>query len=110
MASPYVRLVSKQPALALERGIAVFSDADLSTPHTNTFTANNAGSFVNTGPARFNLRITPATGFFNGTFVHPASGKTVAYRGAVLQNRNCGYGYSLSSARLGGLAYIGPAP
>lgn len=105
--SPYLRPASKQPPLAIDKGIAVFSGADLAVPWTNTFAAKGS-SFVNTGPTRFNLRIASSTGLFNGTFVHPASRKTVSYQGAVLQNGNCGYGYWLSSTKLSGRVYIGP--
>jgi hypothetical protein len=39
----------------------------------------------------------PFTGLFNGTVMDPSSGKTLNFKGIVLQKRNAGFGFLLGT-------------
>lgn len=47
------------------------------------------------------VTISPATGVFRGTFMHPVSGDARPIRGVIFQKQNAGYGYFLGIDRSG---------
>jgi hypothetical protein len=104
--SEYVAPANGEAPVRFTKGMAVFSSAHLIVPMTNTFTIQD-GRGTSTGTNHLSLTFVSGKGFFNGGFVDPASGRNLSFRGVVLQNRDCGYGYFLNAHKESGLVYIG---
>lgn len=58
-----------------------------------TLGTNNKATFPASNPSKVTLAFIPATGLFNGTFVHPVSKKVTSFAGAVNQTAINGNGY-----------------
>jgi hypothetical protein len=65
------------------------------------FGAGNQFALVAGALAQFKLKVKPASGTFNGSFLHPDTGRTSTCRGVVLQKQNIGAGFFLSSSQSG---------
>jgi len=63
----------------------IFGAGNLSSELTDLVTVDtrNTATFVSGGAARLRVRITPQTGLFSGSFLHPATRKAVRFNGAV---------------------------
>ncbi len=85
--------------LNLTNGVVVLENGDLSQNITNAFTLNANNTF--TGTNRLSLRLTTSSGLFQGTVVDPATGKSLAVKGALLQKQNLGAGFFLNSNQAG---------
>lgn len=73
------------------------------------FDDRNRIEFPGPNPLNHKLRISPTTGQFTGSFVHPSTGKIVPLQGVLLQKQNSGAGYFTGPNRKGTVA-IARAP
>lgn len=90
VSSPYQPPGKGEGALPLQSGKVLFTGADLETPVEHTFEVTN-GKVTEASPG-LALKFVPSTGLFTGSFLHPATGKKVPFRGVVMQEQNRGYG------------------
>jgi hypothetical protein len=91
-------------------GQLILGGAGLSLPFTNycTLDVNNrvtAGSSA----SKLSLSISTSSGYFQGSVLDPASGKTLKFQGALFQNWNVGLGYFVGPNKTGEI-FLGPAP
>ena len=64
---------------------------------------------TDTNGTAFSMSITKANGLFSGTFIPPGMNTSLAFRGAVLQQRDHGSGFFLNR-NVSGRVEVGPAP
>jgi len=106
-ASRYWRPTGRTSGWNFTNGVAVFSGGSLAAPLTNTFLVSSSGKITCSPPNRLSLKLVSALGLFQGT-VKPAAGKSYTFKGALLQDRDCGYGYFIDEHKLSGLVFVGP--
>ena len=94
--------------LGFTNGVVVMEGAAPGIAFTNTFTIGANGTVRNTGAYRFSLGFYRDTGLFSGTFEDPITRRMVVFRGAVVQEAACGYGYFLDAANRSRLVWLGP--
>ena len=66
-----------------------------------TIDPQDRASFPEPNTADVSLKFTRATGMFNGSFVNPGTGKTISYRGVVVQAQQRAKGYFFSAGESG---------
>jgi hypothetical protein len=95
------------PVLPLNQGNGrlVLENGGLARSFTNFFTLNSANMVTTTN--KTSLTINTGSGVFQGSAVDPATGKSISFRGAVLQKRNRGSGFFRNTDQAG-RASIGP--
>jgi hypothetical protein len=108
-ASSYTPAAGGSNPLGFTNGIVVLSGAGLPGSLTNSFHVDAKGKIVSADPRTFSLKLVGKTGLFQGS-ARTASGKSIAFKGAQLQSRNCGYGYFLNENKESGLVYLGSKP
>ncbi|HXJ76565.1 MAG TPA: hypothetical protein VNM37_27155, partial [Candidatus Dormibacteraeota bacterium] len=59
------------------------------------------GTVSNQSSNRLSLTFTKSTGLWKGTVLDPATGRSLLFRGVVLQGQNDGSGFFLSTNRSG---------
>ncbi len=107
MGSPFVCPGRNQPVLSLTNGVVVFSGGGLAQAFTNRFVMTPGGKVSGFGTNRLSLAFVPSTGMFRGSVKDPGSGRMLAFKGAVLQDQGCGYGFFLGRNRQSGWVYVG---
>lgn len=105
--SRYVAPPKGSNILGFSQGTIRFSGGDLTS--TLEFAFELSGVKASSASSGLSLKFTPSTGLFTGSFAHPSTGKKVPFKGAVLQNENCGYGYFLTAEKQSGQVYLGAA-
>jgi hypothetical protein len=91
------------PILNLNPGVVVLQNGSHSVTNQFSLSANN----VLTGPDNLNVTINPASGWFEGHALDPATGKPVFIQGAVLQSQTAGFGYYTEAGQIGSV-WLGP--
>jgi len=94
------------PALNFTNGVVVIAGGNLAIDLTNPvqFIVNKV---TNLGTNALSLKLTTTTGVFKGTDVNPATRKSLAIQGVILQKQNYGSGYFLGTNQ-SGRVYFGP--
>jgi hypothetical protein len=105
MTGIYVPEAKGTNALAASQISVQLSGADLTSAVIQSIALNPAGLGGTNGGVTIN--IPDKTGLFSGSFRDPVSGKTVHFKGAVLQPASAGYGFFISDS-LSGAATIQP--
>jgi len=80
---------------------AIFEGAELSATLTNRVRLEPNGTVSNQSSNRLSLTFTKSTGLWKGTVLDPATGRSLLFRGVVLQGQNDGSGFFLSTNRSG---------
>jgi hypothetical protein len=91
------------PVLQFSDGQVILSDGSLTGSLVNDITLSPNNKISNLGSNALNLSIIPSSGLFNGKVLNPEDGKTISFRGAVLQDENAGFGYFLRGSQSGGV-------
>jgi len=73
------------------------------------FNDRNRIEFPGPNPLELKLRVSASTGLYTGSFIHPATGKSVPLQGVLLQKQRSGAGFFVGPTRHGTIA-IAPAP
>jgi hypothetical protein len=106
--SPYVPPVGRTNfALSFTNGLLRLSEGNLASPLTNS--ANFVSNTRATGSNSLVLTLDLPSGLFNGTVRESSTGRTITFKGAVLQNRDSGAGFFLGPSQ-SGHAILAPAP
>ena len=95
--------------LTFTNGLVGFTGGNLMQPFTNDVTLRLNNKVTNGSSNKLVLTIVPATGLFNGTAMTPDTGRTIVFKGALLQRQDFGAGYFLDTNRIGQV-FFGPAP
>jgi hypothetical protein len=95
-------------ALGFTNGLAIFSQGEAFTPFTNRIILGPNNKVTNAGTNRLTLTLAPTTGLFQGTVTHLALGKSTAFKGALLQEQQAGYGFFTTTNHHSGLISILP--
>jgi hypothetical protein len=90
------------PPLNSNHGVVVLTGGNLSVPVTNYFIFG-AGYKASNKANKFNLAITPSTGWFNGNY------GSSQFKGALIQNDGIGAGYFLGTNE-SGQVWFSPTP
>jgi hypothetical protein len=103
MGSRYVPPASGLSPWNWTNGTVALGGGNLSEPIIGDveFGGGNQLTLVAGALAQFKLKVKPASGTFNGSFLHPDTGRTSTCRGVVLQKQNVGAGFFLSSSQSG---------
>jgi len=92
--SRYVRPAGRtNRVVQIETGAVEFSGGNLFAPFANDVFLNSNNRAVNLGSNKLTLSISLPNGLFSGRVVDPGSRKPISFRGALLQNRNGGWGH-----------------
>ena len=90
--------------------LLTLGDGNLTGVLSNLVTASDNTVTVLSGDiTNLTLKLTPKTGLFGGSFLHPVTGRTAKFKGAVLQIQNFGSGYFLGTNQAGYVT-LEPAP
>lgn len=84
--APCAPLARGDSGLGWTNGVVLIDGGNLSATITNRVQITGANAQLQDGnPARIVLKLKPATGLFTGSFIHPATQKSVTVKGAWLQ-------------------------
>jgi hypothetical protein len=102
--SPYLAPTNAaMRVLALTNGSIRFSGGNLAAPFTNLVVLTAGNLVTNASTNRLTFSLTPASGTFSGSVVVPGTRTTNAFKGALLQDEDAGYGYFLGTNTSGPL-------
>jgi hypothetical protein len=93
--------------LNLGNTFVTFTGGGLSAPFTNEVALAENNRFANLSANRLTLNISVPNGSFSGSAADPATGKSLSFKGVVLQKQNRASGHFLGPAQ-GGRVSIGP--
>jgi hypothetical protein len=83
---PYIAPPPGQNAVNWTNGTVLISSGDLPAGvSSQVLLVNNQFSMTDGNITNLTITITPANGLFQGTFVHPLTGRTTSFKGAVMQ-------------------------
>ena len=91
-------------------GVVVLAGGNLNSPLTDQVTLEPDNTLtVANNDAQLKITIALPTGFVNGSFIHPVTGRTVRLQGIVQRESGVIGGFFLGATQTGSL-FIGPAP
>jgi len=106
--SPYQRPEATTSSLLnFSAGAIAFSGDGLGEAFSNRLTLAANGKVTNLSSNKLSLSFVTATGLFKGKIVEPSAARNISFKGAVLQDRNVGYGFFLGTNQ-SGLVCLGP--
>jgi hypothetical protein len=91
----------------LTDGVVIFTGPSESWTNNVIFSVNNKVSNLSSNKLAFT--ITLPTGLFQGSVAHPTTGKSLSFKGVLLQEAGQGVGYFLTTNQSGSV-YFGIAP
>ncbi len=97
------------PVLNFESGMVLLQGGNLTNSIQNSVTLGADNKVTNNSPNPLTLTITPTTGAFKGTALNPATGKSQAFTGVVIQKMNEGEGFFLGTTNSGSVLFA-PVP
>ena len=83
--------------LNLTNAVVGFTNGNLVADFTNTVAIDAKGKVMNESTNKLTLSASKSTGLFSGSALPPAGGKTVSFKGAVLQKQTNGFGFFLGT-------------
>jgi len=90
-----------------DEGRVVLENGNLLAPITNRISLDTANKVTNLSSNKLSLKIKTSSGLFRGKVVDPATGKSIAINGALLQKQNRGDGYFINGDESGSV-FLGP--
>jgi hypothetical protein len=113
LGSKYAAPPSGTPVLSVANSncnvLVTVGDGNLSSFSINSVTLTAAKAASPCAPNGFKLSATASTGLFSGSFINPATHKSILFRGAILQKQNIGAGFFLGTDQTG-FATVEPSP
>jgi len=99
--SPFLPPPSAKPhgSVSITNGVVILAGGNLPSAITNTFNLNGTA----TGTNRITLKWNVISGAVSGSFIHPATGRSIALEGVLLQNQDGARGFFLGTNLSGGL-------
>ena len=99
---------NQTPLMGWTNGLVVLQNGNLAQSLTNGFELGSNNQVTGDGSLKLTLATSgPKAGLFSGSVLNPATKKAVSFNGALLQNRNLGYGVFLGTNQ-GGSVVVGP--
>ncbi len=97
--SPFLTPQSVKPhgTVTVTNGVVILAGGNLPLAITNTFDLNGTA----TGTNRIALKWNVISGAVSGAFIHPATGRSIALEGVLLQNQNGARGFFLGTNQSG---------
>jgi hypothetical protein len=89
------------PSFGAGPGQVVLEGGGITQSITNNIVLGANNVVTNKGPNRMSMTIVTSSGLFQGSIVNPATGKSIAFNGAVLQKTNIGAGTFLGTTQSG---------
>jgi hypothetical protein len=100
LGSSYVRPASStNRVLNLAQAEVVFDGGNLAATLTNTVALSPKNKVVNLSGTKLSLAISPSIGLFSGSVIDPFTSRSLKFKGALLQDQNCGFGFLLGTNR-----------
>jgi len=93
--------------VAIANGQVAMTDGNLTVGFTNQVQLNANNTVVNLGNNALQLKINVANGLFAGKAQDPVTGKSIPFKGVVLQKVNAGGGFFLNQNQSGEI-FLGP--
>lgn len=93
--------------LDLDNAFVTFTGGDLYAPFTNEVVLAEDNKFVNRSTNKLTLKISLPNGSFSGSAADPATGRSVSFKGVVLQRQNRASGHFLGPTQSGKVS-LGP--
>ncbi len=97
----YYATTNGSPVLNFTNGLVVLEGGNLSQSITNEILLAGNNRVTNQSNNKLSLTITTSSGLFQGSVVASATGKSIAFSGAVLQKQNIGNGVFLGTNQTG---------
>lgn len=105
--SLFVKPASTNWVINVTNAVVAFTNGNLSADFTNTVAIDAKGKVINESTNKLNLSASKSSGTFSGSATPPAGGKTVSFKGAVLQKQTNGFGFFLGTNASGRVS-LGP--
>jgi plastocyanin len=106
--SPYAQPAAGTRVINLSSGTVVFEGGNLAIPFTNVVNLTTNNRVVNGSANTMNFSITLSNGTFAGSVKVPGTTKTNAFKGALLQDSDAGYGWFLGTDQSGSVSLQSP--
>jgi len=103
--SKYVPPPAGVAILDFATGQLVLAGGNLTAGLTNQIQLGSNNRITNLSSNKLTLTFASASGLFRGSVVNPATGKSIAVNGAVLQKQNSGRGFFLGANQSGGVCF-----
>ena len=91
--------------LNLDYSVADLAGGNLLAPFHNNLYLSPTNKVLNLSSNRFSLSFTLASGTFTGATTEPGTGRSVSFKGAVLQKGNAGVGHFLGTNQTGRIEF-----
>jgi hypothetical protein len=105
--SPYYKPVSGSSLLDLADGVVTFQGGDLSQTVSDEISVLFNNKVINYGDYKLSLSFSASKGTFSGKVQNPDTGKSLPFKGVILQDQNQGRGYFTGPTQTGEVT-IGP--
>ena len=99
--SGYVRRATGQRVINLTLGVLTLTGGNLVDQIIESLIIGSDNTVAISGVSRPTMTVNLDTGGFNGTFVHPVTRQTTAFKGVFIQNETTAVGYFLGPFRSG---------
>ena len=97
----YFQTTNGSPVLNFTNGQVVLTGGNLMQSITNEIVLSGNNRVTNQSNNRLSVSITTSSGLFRGSVIDPATGRSIAFNGAVLQKQNVGKGVFLGTNQTG---------
>jgi hypothetical protein len=88
-----------QRLINLTNAFVSFAGGNLGLGFSNQIALRSSSKVINLSSNRLSLTFSSGSGRFAGNVVDPLSGKTMAFKGVLVQGVDAGYGYLLGTNR-----------
>jgi len=105
--SRFVPPTATNLVINITNGIVGFTNGNLTTDFTNLVMLDAKGKVLNQGANKLSLSISKSSGTFSGSVTPPDGGKTISFKGALLQKQNSGSGFFLGTNASGRVSLHG---
>jgi acid phosphatase len=95
-------------ALLLTNGIVAFTGGNLGETFTNSVVLDPNNKVTNQSSNRLTLVIVPASGLFSGAVTPPDGGRSLSFKGALLQRQTAGRGFFIGTNHTGRVTLTAP--
>ena len=93
--------------LYLTNGTVTFTGGNLAADFTNNVTLDPKGKVTNQDANKLNFGINSGNGLVSGSATPPAGGKSISFKGAILQKQTNASGFFLGTNATSGRVYLG---
>ena len=105
--SHYVPPTATNLIINITNGVVGFTNGNLAAGFTNLVMIDAKGKVLNQGTNKLSVTFSKSSGTFSGSATPPGGGKSISFRGALLQKQNLGSGFFLGTNASGRVSIQG---